>query len=320
LFALALLGAAGAVGAEQPGRIYRIGLLSAGRGPANAAERALLPGAFRKLGWIEGKNYVLERRFAANRFERLPALATELVRLNVDVIITIGTLAPLAAKRATSTIPIVMSAAGDPLGSGLVTNLARPGGNITGNTIMSPEIAGKRLQLLKEMLPGATRVAIFWNAANPYSANVFRATEEAARKLGVVPLSLEIRRPEDLEAASQTALRQRAGALLVVEDPLTTDLRRQFAEFAAQNRLPAIYGIKMFVDAGGLMSYGTHIEDLRDRALAYVLRILKEGARPGDLPVEQPTKFELVINRKTAKALGLTIPQSILLRADRVIE
>lgn len=322
--AMLALGAIGALPfaalAQQAGKVYKIGLLSAGRGPANAAERALLPDAFRKLGWIEGRNYVLERRYAEDRLERLPALAAELVHLNVDAVVTVGTLAPIAARKATGTVPIVMLAAGDPLGSGLVTNLARPGGNVTGNTLMSPEIAGKRLQLLKEMLPGVTRVAIFWNAANPYSDNVFRATETAARQLGVQLLSLELRKPEDFDGASGTALRQRASALLVVEDPLTSDLRAQFAGFAALHRLPAIYGIRMFVDAGGLMSYGTSMEDLRERALAYVVRILKEGAKPGDLPVEQPTKFQMVINLKAARQIGLTLPAALLVRADEVIE
>jgi putative ABC transport system substrate-binding protein len=320
VLALVALGAAPHAGnAQQAGKVYRIGVLSAGLPPANAAEVAALPRAFRDMGWIDGKTFVLERRFAADRLDSLPGLAADLVRLKVDVIYTIGTLAPLAAKRATTTIPIVMGSAGDPLGSGLVASLARPGGNITGLSLMVPEMGGKRLQMLKEMLPGVVRVAILWNAANPYPAAVYKATEDAARTLGIQLQSLEVRRPDDFSGAFEAAVRQRTAALLTVEDPLTTDLRKRIVDFAARNRLPAIYGMRLFVEAGGLMSYGTNYEDLRRRGVGYVVRILN-GAKPGDLPVEQPTKFELAINLKTAKALALTIPQSLLLRADRVIE
>ena len=306
--------------AQQAGKVYKIGLLSAGRPPFNAEERARLPGELRKLGWIEGKNYVLERRYAEDRNERLPALAAELAGLRVDVIWTVGTPASLAAKRATGTIPIVMFAVGDPVENGLVTSLARPGGNVTGNTMMSPEIAGKRLQLLKEMLPGITRVAIFWNAGNPYSANVHRESEGAARRLGLQLLPFELRTPEDFDRASEKALHERAAALIVVEDTLTADLRKRFADFAARNRLPAIYGFKLYVEAGGLMSYGASVEDLLRRGVAYVDLILKGEAKPGDLPVEQPTKFQMVVNLKAARQIGLTLPGALLVRADEVFE
>jgi putative tryptophan/tyrosine transport system substrate-binding protein len=304
--------------AQQPGKVYRIGVLSAGP-PALPKTDAVFFQALRELGWIEGKNVIFEPRYAEDRLDRLPELAAELVRLNVDVIVTIGTLAPLAAKRATATIPIVMSSAGDPLGSGLVASLARPGGNVTGLSMMVPELGGKRLQMLKELLPGVSRVAILWNAANPYPAHVFRETGGAARTLGIQLQSLEVRSPGDFPSAFDAAVRQRAEALVTVEDPLTAGQRTQIVDFAAKTRLPAMYGLREFVEVGGLMSYGVHLADLRRRAAGYVDKILK-GAKPADLPVEQPTKFELVINLKTAKALGLTIPPSLLQRADEVIQ
>ena len=304
--------------AQQAGKVYRIGSLNAGSPPPPEAP-AVFPQALRELGWIEGKNVVFVRRYAEDRLDRLPELAAELVRLNVDVIMTVGTLAPLAAKRATATIPIVMGAAFDPVGVGLVASLARPGGNVTGLSMMVPELAGKRLQMLKEILPGVSRVAILWNAANPSPALVFRETEGAARTLGIQLQSLEVRGPGDFHSALEAATRQRAGALITVEDPLTYGQRTQIVDFAAKNRLPAMHGVREFVEAGGLMSYGVHVADLLRRAAVYVDKILR-GAKPGDLPVEQPTRFELVINLKAAKALGLTLPQSLLLRADEVIE
>jgi len=319
VFALLALGSARAARAQQSGRIYRVGVLNAGRAPGSADAFYALSQEFEKLGWVEGKNLVIERRFAEDHIERLDALAAELVRLKVDVIYTVGTLAPLAAKRAMSTIPIVMGAAGDPLGSGLVSNLAHPGGNVTGNSMMVPELGGKRLELMKELLPSLTRAAIFWNAANPYSANVYRTTRDAANALSVALQSLELRKPEDFDAASQAALRERAGALLVVEDPLTFDLCAQIAKFAADHRLPAIYGLKFYVQAGGLMSYGASFADLQRRAVVYVDKILK-GAKPGDLPVEQPRKFELIVSLKAARGIDLKIPASLLARADEMIE
>jgi putative ABC transport system substrate-binding protein len=242
-----------------------------------------------------------------------------LVRLNVDIIMAAGTLGPLAAKRATSTIPVVMATAGDPVGSGLVTSLARPGGNVTGLSLMAPDLGGKRLELLKEVLPQVSRVGILWNAANPYSALVFNETESAAQMLGIQLQSIEVRSSDDFDSALTAATQHRAGALITVEDPLTVGHRKRIVDFAASNRLPAIYGLKEFVDAGGLISYGANLADLQRRAAGYVDKILK-GAKPADLPVEQPTKFELVINLKTAEALGLTVPPSLLAIADEVIE
>ena len=306
-----------AVRAQQPGRVYRIGFITAGV-PIPALRRAFYD-ALRMLGWIENKNFVIEERYSENRLDRLPALVEELVRLNVDVIVAAGTLAPLAAKKATATIPIVMTSAGDPLGAGLVASLALPGGNVTGLSLMAPDLGGKRLELLKEIIPVLASVAIIWNAANPYPALVFNETGAAARKLKIEIQSLEVRTPDDINGALEAAVQKNANALITVEDPLTVDHRKQIADFAAQNRLPAIYGVREFVDAGGFVSYGAHVADLYRRAAIYVDKILK-GAKPSDLPVEQPTKFELVINLNAAKVLGLTVPPSLLARADEVIE
>jgi putative tryptophan/tyrosine transport system substrate-binding protein len=271
------------------------------------------------LGWIEGKNIVFERRYAENRVERLPELAAELVRLNVDVIVGLGTLAPLAAKGATTTIPIVMTAAGDPLGSGLVASLARPGGNVTGMSLMAPDLGGKRLELLKELLPRLARVAVLWNAANPYPALVFKETQAAGRTLGIEVQSLEVRDPRDFDGAFEALRRQRPDALITVEDPLTFNYMKLIADFAAGQRLPTLHGFREDVAAGALMSYGANLADLFRRAAGYVDKILR-GAKPADLPVQQPTKFDLVINLTTAKALGLEVPPTLLARADEVIE
>ena len=276
------------------------------------------PGSFAGLGLIEGENITFERRYADDRLDHLPELAAELVRLNVDVIVAVGTLAPLAAKRATTTIPIVLVSAGDPLGSGLVTSLARPGGNITGLSLMAPDLGGKRLELLKEALPSISRVGILWNAANPYSALVFKETESAATKVGIELHSIEVRSPTDIDT-NLPAAKERLEALIVVEDPLTFGQRKRIADFVVSNRLPSIYGLREYVGVGGLMSYGTSNAALYRVAAGYVEKILK-GAKPADLPVMQPTKFELVINLKTAKALGLEIPPTLLARADEVIE
>jgi putative tryptophan/tyrosine transport system substrate-binding protein len=273
----------------------------------------------RELGWIEGQNIAIEWRYAENRLERLPELAAELVRLNVEVIVAVGTLGPLAAKRASPTIPIVMTAAGDPLGSGLIASLAHPGGNVTGLSLMVPDIAGKRLELLKEILPRLVRVAVLWNAANPYPTIVFKETQVAGRRLGIEVQSLEVRSPDDFDGAFEGARRQQPDAMIEVEDPLTNSLHRRIIEFAEAERLPSLHGVGEEVEAGGLISYGTSLPDLFWRAAGYVDKILK-GARPADLPVQQPTKFELVINLKTAKALGLQVPDKLLAIADKVIE
>jgi len=310
--------------AQQAGKIRTIGLLNAGSDEVPASSdhailRAVLPAALQELGWIEGKNLVIERRAAGNRLERLPELAAELVRLNVDVIVGTGTLAPLAAKRATTTIPIVMGAAGDPVGSGLVASLAHPGGNVTGISLMTPDLGGKRLELLKALLLRFARVAVLWNAANPYPALVLKQVQAAGSILGIEVQSLEVRNPDDFDGAFETVQRQHPDAMMTVEDPLTFNYRRRIADFAVGQLLPTLHGVRDFVAAGGLMSYGANIADLYRRAAGYVDLILK-GAKPADLPVQQPTKFELVINLKTAKTLGISIPPTLLARADDVIE
>jgi putative ABC transport system substrate-binding protein len=303
--------------AQQTGKMRVIGVLS----PSSETSTVnfLFFDALAELGWIEGKNVVFERRYAENRLERLPELAAELVRLDVDVIAAFGTPAPLAAKRTTTTIPIVMTAAGDPLGSGLVTSLARPGGNVTGMSLMVPDLGGKRLELLKELLPRLARVAVLWNAANPYPARVFKEVQAAGRTLGIEVQSLEVRDPDDFDGAFETVQRQHPDALMTVEDPLTFNYRKRIADFALGRLLPTLHGFKEDVAAGALMSYGANLADLFRRAAGYVDLILK-GAKPADLPVQQPTEFELVINLKTAKALGITIPPSLLARANEVIE
>jgi len=316
-----LIAAPLAAEAQPAKKVPRIGFLVAASASDTAYVRLIeaFRQGLRDLGYVEGRNVVIEYRYAGEKSERLPALAAELVRLKVDVIVSHGTPGPLAAKQATSAIPIVMTSTGDPAASGFVSSLARPGGNVTGLSLMVPELGGKRLQLLKEILPGLSRVAVLWNAATPYASLVVRETEATATTLGVQLQSLVVRGPDDFEGALAAATSGRAGALTVVEDPLTITKRTQIVDFAAKSRLPAIYGVKEFVDAGGLMSYGVHLADLYRRAATYVDKILK-GAKPADLPVQQPTKFEFVINLKTAKALGLTIPPSVLHRADELIQ
>jgi putative ABC transport system substrate-binding protein len=302
--------------AQELGKVSRIGSLS----PAgNPAFEGVFLDAMRGLGYVEGKNLIVERRYADNQLERLPALAAELVSLKVDVIVATGTVAPLAVKRVTTTIPVVIWSTGDPVGSGIASSLARPGGNITGLTIDSPELAAKRLQLLKEIVPGLTRVAVIWNAANPYAAVVFRETQQAARLLAIQIESIEVRSPLDFDSAFGAVIKGNPTGLVVVEDPLTFIEMNRIVNFATTNRLPVMYGMKEFVSAGGLIAYGPDYPDLLRRAATYVDKILK-GAKPGDLPIEQPTKFGLIINLKTAKALNLTVPQSLLLRTDEVIQ
>jgi putative ABC transport system substrate-binding protein len=305
--------------AQQTGKPYGIGFFTAGSPGAGTPGLPAFVEGLRELGWIEGKTIAIKDRYAENRLDRLPELAADLVRLNVDVIVAAGTLAPLAAKNATATIPIVMTSAGDPLGSGLVSSLARPGGNVTGLSLMSPDLSAKRLGLIEEIVPDIARLAIIWNAENPYPALVFRQTENAARQLKIEVQSLEVRTPDDVNRALGAAVQERANALITVEDPLTQNYRKQIADFAARNRLPTMSGLRDYVDAGGLLSYGPALADLYRRAADYVDKILK-GAKPAELPVEQPTKFELVINLKAAKALGLTIPPDMLAIADAVIE
>jgi putative tryptophan/tyrosine transport system substrate-binding protein len=308
------------VACADSGKVARIGYLSPDSpSPAATALFDAFCDGLRELGWIKGKNVTVGLRYAENRVERLPEVAAELVRINVDVIVGRGTLAPLAAKRATSTIPIVMAASGDPLGSGLVASLARPGGNVTGMSLMAPDLGGKRLELLKELLPRLARVAVLWDAANPFPAIVFKETQAAGQALAIEVQSLEVRAADDFDGVFEVARKQRPDALITVDDPLTFNYQKRIADFALVNQLPSLHGVREFVVAGGLLSYGANVADLYRRAASYVDKILK-GAKPADLPVQQPTKFELVINLQTAKTLGLTVPPMLLARADEVIE
>ena len=306
--------------AQQPKKIARIGFLAAPAwtGVAHFTE-AFLQG-LRELGYVEGQNIVIEYRLADGNFERLPDLAAELVRLKVDVIVASVTQASLAAKNATGTIPIVMVAVGNPVVSGLISSLARPGVNITGTSAMSDEVAGKQLELLKESLPKVSRVAALWNPANPiFQALQVKETKDTAQALGVQLQMLEARGPEEIERAFAATARERTGALLVLIDPVFTTYRKRIADLALKGRLPAVSGIREYPEAGLLLSYGPNFPELYRRAATYVDKILK-GAKPADLPVERPTKFEMVINLKTAKQIGVTIPQSVLYRADKVIK
>ena len=307
-----------AVGAQTPSKIPRVGYI-AGSNPA-ATEHTF--GAFRQrlteLGYVEGQSIALEVRWAEGRSERIPELVTELVDLKMDVLVAAVSSAALAAKKATRTIPIVMVAA-DPVGLGLVASLARPGGNLTGLSFFNEAIIAKRLEFLKEFVPGLVRVAVLRNPIVAVHATFWQETEVAARTLGVALQPLDVRGPEDFEAAFAAATRGNAQALIAFDDALTVAHRPRIVALAASSRLPAMYGLREFPDDGGLMSYGASFADLFRRAATYVDKVLK-GAKPADLPVEQPTKFELVINRKTANALGLTVPPTLLAQADDVIE
>ncbi len=304
--------------AQQPARILRIGILVAASASSFSARVEAFRQRLRELGYVEGKNIVIEYRYAEGKLERLPDLAAELVRLKVDVIVTTGP-GNSAAKKASATIPIVFAAAGDPVGSGLVSSLARPGGNITGLSIMSPDLDGKRLELLKEAFPKVARVAFLWVPGSTMGNLPLTDMEAAAKALGVKLLSLEVRSLDDFDSAFARAKRDGAQALITFAHPLIATQRRQVLDFAVKNRLPVMSPVSEYVEAGGLMSYGPNFADLWRRAADFVDRILK-GAKPADLPVEQPTKFELVINLKTAKQIGLTIPQSVLYKADKVIK
>ena len=315
---LGLLAAPLAAEAQLVAKVYRIGFLGAISASAYAPFVEALRQGLREQGYVEGTNIVIEYRWAEGRLDRLPDLAAELVHLKVDLIVAHGTQAPVAAKQATRTIPIVMTSAGDPVASGLVASLARPGGNVTGFGLLIPELGAKRLQLFKEIIPGLSRVALLWNPANPYATQLWKETAAGASTLGMRLQSLKVRDASELEGAFREASGGRADILVIAEDPLTVGYRTQIAAPAAKNRLPAMAGFREFVDAGGLLSYGASLTDLYRRAAIYVDKILK-GATPADLPIEQPTKFELVINLKTAKALGLTIPPAGLARADEVI-
>jgi ABC-type uncharacterized transport system substrate-binding protein len=305
---------------EAQGKIFRIGVLDVLGMASNEANLSAFRQGLRELGYVEGQNVVIEYRSADGRSERFPDLATELVRLKVDVIVTRGTSAALGAKHVTDTIPIVMASSGDPVFAGLVSSLARPGANVTGLHLMTPpDLAGTRLRLLKEVIPGLSRVGVLLDSGDVYSRLMMKEIERVAHEIGVQLSSVDARRPADFDRAFEAAILDRVDALITVEGVLTaTDLRR-IVDFAAMSKLPAIYGLREFVDAGGLMAYGTDLRDLFRRSATYVHRILN-GAKPGDLPVEPPAKFELAINLKTAKALGLTIPPSLLRRADYVVQ
>ena len=317
---IAFLGGVAIAEAQQPTKVPRIGFLVANSPSVYTARIEAFRQGLRELGYMEGKNIIIESRSAEGNLDLLPSLAAGLVRLKVDVIVAAGGDPPVrAAKQATQTIPIVMANASDPVGAGLVASLNRPGGNITGlSTAPGPEIYGKHLELLKETFPRLTRVAILSNPANRFSALALREAETTARAFKVSLQILEARNPDEFETAFAAATKERAGALLVVEDPMFFGERTRLANFAAKSRLPAIYGILEYVEVGGLMAYAAERTDMFRRAATYVDKILK-GAKPADLPVEQPTKFELVINLKTAKQIGVTIPQSVLYRADKVI-
>ena len=309
-----------AVEAQQAGKVPRIGYLA-----QNSAElRQHLLAAFREglheRGWVEDQNIVIDVRYADGKVDRFPTLVAELIRLKVDIIVTTSSETTWAAKNATQSIPIVMAASANALGEGLVTSLAHPGGNITGMTfVVGPEFAGKQLALLKEVVPAASRVAVLTNPTNRSHAAFAREVKVAARSLGAQLQVFEASSPDQLDSAFAAMTKERAAALLVLTDSMFVGQRQRIADLAAKSRLPAMYSQREFVVAGGLVSYGPSLADMFRRAATHVDKILR-GAKPGDIPVEQPTKFELVINLKTAKALGITIPQSLLLRADEVIQ
>jgi ABC-type uncharacterized transport system substrate-binding protein len=325
--------------AQSTGKVWRIGVLTTvplakleassslskaqGRSSADDPGRcaddrySLLQWSFCQLGYVEGQNIAIEARWGAPN--QLPALATELVRLKVDVIHAIGPVAIGAATQATAAVPIVMMTSGDPVALGFVESLARPGGNVTGVSFLGEQLNGKLLELLKQAVPKTSHVAILWNPANGTHAGYLREAQAAARPLGVTIQPLEVRSPDDFDRVFGHIARERGDAVILLLDPLFTANLRDIAALAAKSRLPALYGVRELADAGGLMTYGPNLLELNRQMASYIDKILK-GARPADLPVEQPTKFELIINMKTAKVPGLTIPQSLLLRADQVIQ
>jgi len=305
--------------AQPAAKVPRIGFL----GNSTAALEANLVGPFREglreLGYVEGRSILIEYRWAEGKNERLPALIAELIALKVDVIVTAGTPAALAVKKATTSIPLVMAAVGDPISVGLVASLARPGGNVTGLSAIAPELEGKRLELLREVVPKLSHIAVLWNPDNPFLAGSLKETRAAAQVLGIKVQLLGVRTAEEFPAAFAAILKERPNALLVLADRIFLHNRARIVDFEAKRRLPGVYPYRELVEAGGLMSFGPSYAGMHRRAAYYVDKILK-GTKPADLPVEQPTTFELLINLKTAKALGLTIPQSLLGRADEVIQ
>jgi putative ABC transport system substrate-binding protein len=315
---LSLLAAPLPVEAQPPSKVPRIGILTPAAGASTPLWDAFRQG-LRDLGYVEGKNITLEYRFAAGQNERLPALAAELVQLPVDLMVTNSGAAAQAARNATATIPIVMAASGDPVRIGVVASLAQPGGNVTGLSLMVPELGGKRLELLKEALPHVSRVAVLWHVGNPASPEELRAIEAAARVLGLQLHALAVGHPDELDSVFAAMTRERVEALITLADAVLWNHRTRVVALAAQHHLPAIFDAREFADAGGLMAYGPHVPDSYRRAAVYVDKILK-GAQPADLPVEQPRKFELVLNLKTTKALGIMMPPSLFLLADEVIQ
>ena len=307
--------------AQQQGKVWRVGFLSQRHMEFVDADYYYGPftQGMRELGYVEGRNLVIEWRSAEGEIERLPELAAELVRLKVDVLAAAGTPASLAAQKATTAIPIVMIGVGDPVGSGLVKNLARPGGNSTGNANINTDLSPKRLEILRGMVPKVIRVAVLVNPSNAASTAALRNVQAAAQKVGVKMQTVEASMPQEIAKGFAMMARQNAGALIVFADALINQQKTQIVELAAKHRLPSIASYGEYVEAGGLMSYGPNLRDPYRRAATYVDKILK-GANPGDLPVEQPTKFELFINRKTANALGLKIPNSLLAQTTKVIE
>jgi ABC-type uncharacterized transport system substrate-binding protein len=317
LFVAVPLAVAAIAEAQQLKKIPRVAYLTAVSPSVNPARHEAFRQGLRELGYVEGKNIVIEWRYGEGKLDHLPALAAELVRLKVDIIVTGGALPTRAAKEATSTIPIVMAQNTDPVGSGFVASLARPGGNITGLSTLAPEISGKRLELLKEIVPRLSRVAVF--GTSPDNAVSLSEVDLAAKAFGVQLQYLDVLGPKDIEIVFRAVSKGRADAVLVLTSPVINSQRTEFVELALKSRLPAIYPFPEYVEAGGLMTYGVSFIDLTRRAATYVDKILK-GAKPADLPVEQPTKFEFIINLKTAKQIGLTIPPNVLARADKVIK
>ena len=305
--------------AQQAGKIPRIGYLGGATPAALSVRLDAFRQGMRKLGYVQGKNIVIEYRYAEGELDRLPVLAAELVRLKVDVIVAGGPQATRAAKEATITIPIVMTFDNDPVGNGFVVSLARPGGNVTGLSTLYPEISGKQLELLKEIVPKLSRLAVLGNSTHPGNAQALKETKLATEALTVKLQYLDIRDAKDIETAFRAASKGRADGVLVLENAVLTSHRKQLVDLAVKNRLPAIYPQTEYMEAGGLMYYGANTADLFRRSATYVDKILK-GAKPADLPVEQPRKFELIINLKTAKQIGLTIPPNVLVRADKVIK
>ena len=308
-----------ASGGQQRAKIPRLGFLSPGSPATVGADVQAFRQGLRELGWLEGQHLVIEYRWAEGRLEQLPALAGDLVRLSVDLIVAARTAASQAAQKATTTIPIVSIASSDPVVTGLVASLAHPGGNLTGPAFQARDLGGKRLELLKDAVPQAARVAVLWNAAFPGKAFEWQATQAAAQALGVTLYSVEVRGPDDFDGAMATIARERPDALIVFSDALILTHQRRIVDFATQHRLPMMSSNKEFAESGGLMTYGASLPALFRRAAYYVDRILK-GTKPADLPVEQPTKFELVLNRKTAQALGITFPPTLLILADEVLQ